>query len=96
MHQSEGTNMGFSTYSDSQEAFLFRCDDNGLFAVSIDRLGSNLPCNSCPEGWRLERAFALGVQEPVPAPIPPEPILRGVRSVGYYIWREGVTHGTTQ
>jgi hypothetical protein len=31
-----------------------------------------------------------------PASIPPEPILRGIRDVGYYVWREGVPHGTTR
>ena len=28
-----------------------------------------------------------GLQEPVPAAISPEPILRGIRAKGYYIWR---------
>jgi hypothetical protein len=90
--------MSRSTYAqpDTQEAYLFQCGDNGLYAVSIDSSGSNLPLSVCPTGWRFRREFALGVQAPVPASIPPEPILRGIRRFGYYVWREGVPHGTTQ
>jgi len=84
------------TETDAVEAYLFQCDDNGLYAVSIDPEGRNIPRGPCAAGWRLQTAFALGVHEPVPAAIPPEPILRGVRAVGYYIWREGLTHGTGQ
>lgn len=87
-----------TTYADtdSLQAYLFQCDDNGLYGVSLDPAGSNLPRSACPQGWRLKKAFALGVQDPVPAPIPPEPILRGIRNVGYYVWREGVPYSTTQ
>ena len=42
--------------------------------------------------WSLS-ALLLGGSEPSPAP---EPFLRGIRSVGYYVWREGLPHGTTQ
>lgn len=75
--------------TESRRAYLFQCDDNGLYGVSLDPSGANLPRNTCPEGWRFKLAFALGVQDPVPASISPEPILRGIRNVGYYIWREG-------
>ena len=78
------------------KVYLFRCGDNDLYAVSLDSSGSNLPRNACREGWRLERDFALSVRAPVPVAISPEPILRGVRSAGYYVWREGIPHGTTQ
>jgi hypothetical protein len=79
--------------TDALAAYLFQCDDNGLYAVSLDPDGRNLPRGSCAEGWRLRTAFTLGVHEPVPVAIPPEPILRGVRAVGYYVWREGRTRG---
>jgi hypothetical protein len=82
--------------TDAQQAYLFQCGDNGLFAVSLDASGENLPRGACAEGWRLKVAFLLGVREPVPASISPEPILRGVRAVGYYVWREGMPHGTSQ
>jgi len=90
--------MSPTTYAetDSLQAYLFQCDDNGLYGVSLDALGANLPRNGCQEGWRFKQAFALSVQDVVPASIPPEPILRGIRDVGYYVWREGVPHGTTQ
>jgi hypothetical protein len=40
-------------------------------------------------GWRWRSTFALGVREVMPRPIKPEPVLRGLRGDGYYIWREG-------
>jgi phage/plasmid-associated DNA primase len=90
--------MPTTRYADAEafEAYLFQCDDNGLYAVSRDPSGENIPRNACAEGWRFRAAFNLGVHESVPAPIAPEPILRGIRAVGYYIWREGLTHGTGQ
>ena len=70
-------------------AYLFQGDDIGLFAVSLDKSGRNIPRSSCPEGWRLQAEFPLAVAEPVPAAIAAESIIRGVRALGYYIWREG-------
>jgi hypothetical protein len=84
------------TATDAREAYLFQCGEDGLFAVSLDPLGRNIPRGPCAEGWHMRTAFVLGVHEPVPASIAPEPILRGIRAVGYYIWREGTTHGTAQ
>jgi hypothetical protein len=40
----------------------------------------------------LREEFLLGVQEPVPAAISPEPVLRGIRAKGYYMWRSGYTN----
>jgi hypothetical protein len=74
---------------DATEAYLFECDDETLFAVSCDRTGSNIPRNLCPEGWRCKLAFELGVRETLPFAMAPEPILRGLRGLGFYIWREG-------
>ena len=80
-----------ATYAppEALDAYLFECDDDALFAVSLDPLGSNIPQRSCPQGWRRIAEFALGVHESMPVAIAPERILQGVRSVGYYIWREG-------
>jgi hypothetical protein len=86
--------MSIYTDADALEAYLFHCDDSGLYAVSLDPTGRNIPRNSCPQGWRLKTEFLLGVHQAVPASIPPEPILRGVRNVGYYVWREGAMHAT--
>ena len=87
-----------SIYADAEtlQAYLFQCDENGLYAVSLDASGADLARGPCAEGWRFKVAFRLGVHEPVPASIDPEPILRGIRARGYYVWREGLTHGTTQ
>ena len=90
--------MGLANDLEKMTAYLFRCDDEGLFAVSCDRSGANIPRNLCPEGWQMMKAFELGVHEPAPASINPEPIIRGLRSSGYYIWRKGIGHpeGTSQ
>jgi hypothetical protein len=78
------------------QAYLFECEDDQLFAVSIDPHGRNIPRNACPEGWRLKTGFLLGVHQPVPAEIDPKAILRGIRNAGYYIWREGMLRGTAR
>jgi hypothetical protein len=90
--------MSVLTYAntDAVLAYLFQCGDNGLFAVTLDPTGRNISRGACAEGWALKTEFALGVHEPVPAAIDPEPIIRGIRALGYYIWREGMMHGTTQ
>jgi hypothetical protein len=75
--------------TDAVLAYLFQGDDIGLFAVSLDRSGRNIPRSSCPEGWQLKAEFPLAAAEPVPAAIGAESIIRGVRAIGYYIWREG-------
>ena len=75
--------------TDAVLAYLFQGDDIGLFAVSLDRSGQNIPRSSCPEGWRLKAEFPLAVAAPVPVTIGAESIIRGIRSIGYYVWREG-------
>ena len=89
-------NMLTNAQGDALQAYLFQCDDERLFAVSLLPSGSNIPRSACADGWRFKAAFALGVHFPVPASIDPEPILRGIRALGYYIWREGTPHGTSQ
>jgi hypothetical protein len=59
------------TDTDILQAYLFECDDDGLFAVSLDPLGRNIPRNACLEGWRCKTGFLLGVHLPVPAAIDP-------------------------
>jgi hypothetical protein len=83
---------------DASIAHLFRCDVELLFAVSTDESGRNLPTRNCLQGWEYVQPFALGVHEAMPRAIDPEPVLRGLRAVGYYIWREGHRNpsGTTQ
>lgn len=76
-----------TTHEGATEAYLLVCGSEPLFAVSLDRDGANLPQNLCHEGWRFKLAFALGVQEALPFNMSAEPILRGLRAVGYYIWR---------
>jgi hypothetical protein len=46
--------------TDTVQAYLFECDDDRLFAVSIDPHGRNIPRNACSEGRRLKSASAGG------------------------------------
>ena len=77
---------------DNSPAYLFRCGH--LLAVSLDPTGSNLPDEGCYVGWKRVADFALGVREPVPAAMSPEPILRGIRAYGYYVWSESSARPT--
>jgi hypothetical protein len=53
--------------------------------VSLRSDGADLP--NQPDGsWIMLADFRLGVHDAVPAAIDPEPILRGVKAQGYYIW----------
>ena len=90
------TNLTLSSDSDTRTAYLFRCGN--LCAVSLEHCGSNLPREGCYEGWKLVAQFPLGVREVVPAAMNPEPILRGIRIYGYYVWSEASARptGTTQ
>ena len=71
---------------DSRPAFLFRCGDGNLCAVTLDETGGNLPKHECEDGWRLLQSFALGVQEPVPASVDPEKVIAAIDARGFYVW----------
>jgi hypothetical protein len=73
---------------DARTAYIFQCGGEELFAVSSDKTGVNIPRSSCTGGWLLRQEFQLGTQGPVPAPIEPEPLIRGINAKGYYIWRD--------
>jgi len=75
--------------ADPLQAYLFECDDDALFAISLDAEGSNIPRRSCPQGWRRISEFALDAPDPITAGIPVQTLMQGLLSVGYYIWREG-------
>ena len=88
--------MNFQLTDSALTAYLFECaGDPELLGVSQDKFGSNLPATTCAQGWKLRIAFRLGVHDPVPAPIAPEPILRGIRAHGFYVWRNGNVNKTT-
>jgi hypothetical protein len=72
---------------DARPAFLFRCDGADLLAVTLDQTGRNLPLRDGAAAWSLIAEFPLGVQEVVPANIDPEPVLRGLRAEGYFVWK---------
>jgi hypothetical protein len=73
-------------------AYLFQCrNDSALYAVSLERNAGNIPLSTAwYAGWRLRSEVALGAEGPASTGIDPKPILRGLRSAGYYIWRNGL------
>lgn len=81
---------------DARTAFLFQCGDSDLFAVSLDKRGANVPAAACDDRRILRQSFPLGAQEAMPIGIAPEPVLRGVDTNGYFIWRGGSIFGTSQ
>lgn len=69
---------------DATKAYLYINSEERLKAVTRDREGANLPA---PRGaWTFRDEVLLGVQEPFEAGIDPEPVLRGLRADGYFIW----------
>jgi hypothetical protein len=74
--------------SDAQTAYIFQCGSEDLFAVSHDKTGGAIPRVNCTSGWLLRQEFELGTQDPLGAPVEPEPIIRGIATKGYYIWRD--------
>lgn len=86
------------TPEDARIAFLFERLEPHIFAITLDREGANLPASDGFHRWERVAEFPLGVQEVVPTAADPEPILRGLRARGYFIWEAGHTQpfGTSQ
>jgi hypothetical protein len=80
---------------DATVAYLFQCGDSDFFAVSHDITGANIPREECVGGWSLRGDFLLGVQEPVPVAVDPEPLLRGMVARGFFVWRAGNVNKTS-
>lgn len=75
---------------DAVQAFLFHCrHDPTLRAVSVDPTAGNIATNQCIAGWIRDGEVLVGVQEVMPVAIAPEPVLRGLRHTGFYVWKEG-------
>ena len=73
---------------DARTVYVFQCGNEDLFSVSPDKAGAHIPRSTCTQGWLFRHAFQLGTQDPVPASIEPEPIIRAINDKGYYIWRD--------
>ena len=84
---------------DARAAYLFFCPSTNRYGVTLDESGSNLPQQGCDVGWQLQAEFSLGIHEALPVAMDPEPVLRGIKSVGYFVWRGGPVRnprGTSQ
>ncbi|MBS0244332.1 MAG: hypothetical protein JSS20_19350 [Proteobacteria bacterium] len=65
-------------------AFLYR--SGPWSGATLDQRGENLPRRDQP--WKLERYFTLGVRDVLPFNATPEQVIRGIRTDGYFVWRE--------
>jgi hypothetical protein len=83
---------------DARPAFMFQCGNSNLWAITLDGSGARLPKEACDGEWLLRREFPLGVHEPLPVAMAPEPIIRAIDADGYYLWRQGFgqPHATSQ
>jgi hypothetical protein len=80
---------GNEHYTDPNPAFLFRCGNSNLCAITRDEAGNNLPKHECEDGWRLSQGFALSVEGPVPASVDPQKVITALST------RAASTSGTT-
>ena len=87
---------GPAANDDALKAHFFLCLENGHYAISTDRSGANLPTDRCSSGWRHVKAISLGVREALPFPANPEPVVRAIRDIGYYVYDTDLPHGTSQ
>lgn len=81
---------------DADPAYLFVSrTDPSKYAVTRDRDGANL--TAVEGGWVLQQEIALGVRDAMPIHLAPEPVLRGLKADGFFIWHEGSNpKGTSQ
>lgn len=79
-------NQGPSFDDDTRDAFLFKSEDGEWLAATLDKDGDPLP-GAREQQWSFIASFRLGVREAVPVNMDPEPILRGVKARGFYLWR---------
>lgn len=70
---------------ESTPAFHFRA--GALEAIALDPSGGRLPPPPAGSAWKLVGEFTLGVWHPAPTGLNPEPVIVGIRSNGYYVWR---------
>ena len=87
---------GSAIDDDVLDAHLFLCLENGHYSVSTDPSGANIPAAGCGSGWRYVKKFALGVRDAMPFPADPEPVVRAVHAIGYWVYDSSLPHGTSQ
>jgi hypothetical protein len=67
-------------------AYLFQCQGTDLFAVSLDKTGAGIPPAATSQRWLLREEFQLGILHPVPIPVEPDAVLRGIEAKGYFLF----------
>lgn len=68
-------------------AYLFHCTAGAhKHAITLDLTAANLPAATCLTGWVFDGEVRVSAAEPLPFRLAPEPVLRGLRGSGYYVW----------
>jgi hypothetical protein len=75
--------------NDARGAYLFLCPRTNCYGITLEKSGANLHDQGCDAGWQFQAEFPLGIREAIPAPMDPEPVIRGIKADGYFVWREG-------
>jgi hypothetical protein len=81
---------------DGVNVHLFLCLENGHYAVSTNSSGANIPAAGCRSGWKYVKKLRLGVRDALPFPADPEPVVRAVHAMGYWVYDSSLPHGTSQ
>src|SRR5262245_25960750 len=79
--------------NDARGAYLFLCPHTNCYGITLDRSGANLLDQGCNAGWQFQAEFPLGICEVFPAPMDPEPVIRGIKANGFkangfFVWSE--------
>ena len=67
-------------------AYLFQRQETDLFAVSLDKSAAALPPLGNDQRWLLREEFRLGLLYPMPVPMEPDKVLRGIEANGYFLF----------
>lgn len=70
----------------SMTAYLFQFQGTDLFAIALDSTGNTIPPLAKNERWLLRDEFQLGLLYPLPLPVDPDEVLRGIEANGYFIF----------
>jgi hypothetical protein len=76
-----------------QIAHLFTCGSGfhgtGLFALTIDRNGGNLPKADCPAGWGFDRTIEIAGDEVGEIAFDRSAAFADLTEAGYHLFRVG-------
>jgi len=70
---------------DLQKIHVFRCGATGLYALTADSAGRNLPTQACKEKWQFEQSIALRLDNSVLKHELTKATLAAIAKHGFYL-----------